>query len=144
VIDPDTSGQTRNLTAAPLAARRGSDDWRLPPRYQPLSEIARGGMGVVLRVHDVEVDRPLAVKLLLDHDAAATDRARRFLEEARITGQLQHPGIPPVHEIGQLANGRPFFSMKLIAGRTLAELLQERPAPQTDGPRFVQIFEQIA
>jgi serine/threonine protein kinase/Flp pilus assembly protein TadD len=129
--------------AAPPAARPEPDDWRLPPRYQPRGEIARGGMGVVLRVHDIEVDRPLAVKLLLKHDAAA-QRVRRFLEEARITGQLQHPGIPPVHEIGQLAGGRPFFSMKLIAGRTLAELLRERPSPQADLPRFIQIFEQIA
>jgi tetratricopeptide (TPR) repeat protein len=163
VIEPDKPEETRNLTAPPrlpepetvareataekavgAAVPRGADAWRLPPRYQPQGAIARGGMGLVLRVHDVEVDRPLALKLLLDHDAATTERARRFLEEARITGQLQHPGIPPVHEIGRLTDGRPFFSMKLIAGRTLAELLQERSSPQTDLPRFVPIFEQIA
>ncbi|HEY7311217.1 MAG TPA: serine/threonine-protein kinase [Gemmataceae bacterium] len=128
----------------PAAPRGGPQPWRLPPRYQARGVIARGGMGLVLRVHDTEVDRPLALKLLLDFDAAATALARRFLEEARITGQLQHPGIPPVHEVGRLSDGRPFFSMKLIAGRTLAELLQERPSPQSELPRFLHIFEQIA
>src|SRR5262249_40632863 len=78
---------------------------------------------------------------LRDYDQTA---AGRFLEEARITGQLQHPGIPPVHEIGRLEDGRPFFSMKLIEGRTLSDLLRERATPQTDLPRFLKIFERIA
>ena len=56
-----------------------------------------------------------------------TSIQQRFLEEARITAQLQHPGIPPIHEIGQLADGSPYLVMKLIKGRTLADLLKERP-----------------
>jgi serine/threonine protein kinase len=97
-------------------------------------------MGVVLRAYDVSFGRPLAIKLLLPR----VGDERRLLEEARISGQLQHPGIPPAHEIGRLADGRLFFSMKLIEGRTLADLLGERPTPQTDLPRFLKIFEQIA
>ena len=66
------------------------------------------------------------------------------MEEARITGQLQHPGIPPVHEVGRLENGHPFFSMKLIEGHTLADLLSQRADVQSDLPKFLKIFEQVA
>src|SRR5262249_7260722 len=61
----------------------------------------------------------------------------------QIMGQLQHPGIAPVHEVGELPDGRPFFSMKLIKGRNLAELLRERPAPAHELPRFIAIFSQL-
>jgi PAS domain S-box-containing protein len=67
----------------------------------------------------------------------------RFLREARITGQLQHPGIPPVHEIGWLPDGRPFLAMKLIHGHTLADLLAERHEPADELTRFLTIFEQV-
>ena len=61
--------------------------------------------------------------------------ARRFLEEARITGQLQHPGVPPVHQIGRLSDGRPFLAMKLIKGQTLAEMYEAgRGRQDADGP----------
>src|SRR2546430_5934251 len=136
VDTPETLALGAHPAAAPSA-------WRLPGgRYHVLGEIAHGGMGVVLRVIDLDVQRPLAVKVLLrQYERTAADR---FLEEARITGQLQHPGVPPVHEIGRLEDGRPFFSMKLIEGRTLSELLRDRPTPQTDLPRFLKIFQQIA
>jgi serine/threonine protein kinase/Tfp pilus assembly protein PilF len=113
-------------------------------RYRIIGEIARGGMGVVLRAYDVSFGRPLAIKLLLPREGSWGGDERRLLEEARITGQLQHPGIPPAHEVGRLVDGRPFFSMKLIEGRTLASLLADRPTPHTDLPRFLMIFEQIA
>jgi tetratricopeptide (TPR) repeat protein len=106
-------------------------------------------MGIVLRVIDTDLQRPLAVKVMLERGGSASEE--RFLEEARITGQLQHPGIAPVHEIGRLADGRPFFAMKLIEGRTLADLLRDRwcatgsaSAGPADLPRFLKIFEQIA
>src|SRR5262249_55419065 len=67
---------------------------------------------------------------------------RRFLEEARLMGQLQHPGVPPVHDLGELPGGRPFFAMKLIKGRTLAQLLKERKSVAEDLPRFLAVFEQ--
>src|SRR5262249_49638115 len=69
--------------------------------------------------------------------------ARRFLDETRLTGRLQHPGIPPVHEQGTLDDGRPYFTMKLIRGRTLDTLLKERASPLDDLPRFVTIFGQV-
>src|SRR5262249_43610274 len=113
------------------------------PGYEIRAMLGRGGMGVVWRAYDAIFDRPLAIKILISNSCARAEHEQRFLEEARITGQLQHPGIPPAHEIGRLADRRPFFSMKLIEGRTLYDLLAERPAPQTDLPRFLKIFEQV-
>src|SRR5262249_12996355 len=69
--------------------------------------------------------------------------ARRFTDEAKITAQLQHPGVPAVYRVGALPDGRPFLAMKLIKGRTLAELLRERPDPAADRGRFVAIFEHV-
>ncbi|MFN0019124.1 MAG: protein kinase domain-containing protein [Pirellulaceae bacterium] len=117
------------------------NSWQLPPRYRVVGEIGRGGMGVVLRAIDLDIQRPLAVKVMRHVGDAASEE--RLLEESRITGQLQHPGIPPVHETGRLADGRPFFSMKLIDGRTLWELLKARHADRPDLPRFLKLFEQI-
>jgi serine/threonine-protein kinase len=110
-------------------------------RYRLLDEIGRGGMGSVLRAHDPELGRELAIKLrpeLRDEPEAI----RRFLEEARIGGRLQHPGVVPVHDIGCFPDGRPFFTMKLIRGETLDHLLEERPDPGADLPRFLVVFEQ--
>ncbi len=61
-----------------------------------------------------------------------------------MTGRLQHPGIPPVHDLGRLKDGQPYFSMKLIEGRTLGDLLRDRTQPGQDRSRYLAIFEQIA
>src|SRR5437660_729482 len=68
---------------------------------------------------------------------------RRFLEEVQICGQLQHPGVVPVHEDGRLPDGRRFFVMKLIKGSTLAEHLKKRSDPSAELPRFLDIFEKV-
>jgi tetratricopeptide (TPR) repeat protein len=112
-------------------------------RYRLEKFIARGGMGEVWEAHDPEFRRRLAIKILREEYKDNPDMIARFLEEAHVTGQLQHPGVPPVHEIGRLADGRPFLAMKLIEGRTLADLLAERKAPSFGLPRFLTIFEQI-
>jgi tetratricopeptide (TPR) repeat protein len=112
-------------------------------RFRLLEEIARGGMGAVLRAHDPDMDRPLAVKIILPQYRDDPSLVRRFLGEARLAGQLQHPGVVPIHDIGRLADGRPFFAMKLIEGRTLAQLLRERPEPGHDLPRFLRYFEAV-
>jgi WD40 repeat protein len=98
-----------------------------PPGYELLDEIGHGGMGVVYRARDTALDRDVAVKLLSERYAPDSVAAQRFLSEARITGQLQHPGIPAVHQVGTLAEGRPFLAMKLIKGSTLETILKYRP-----------------
>src|SRR5262245_30038910 len=113
------------------------------PGYELSGEIGRGGMGVVYRARDLALDRDVAVKLLQDGFPADSPVARRFADEARITAQLQHPGIPPVHDLGTLPDGRPFLAMKLIKGSTLDHLLAARPAPAHGRGRFMAAFEQV-
>src|SRR5262249_53557680 len=111
-------------------------------RYQLSGEIARGGMGAVLRGRDVDLGRDLAVKVLLEKHAERPEVARRFLEEAQIGGQLQHPGVP-VYDIGRFGE-RPFFTVELVKGHTLAALLAERAEPSADRPRFLAVALQVA
>jgi eukaryotic-like serine/threonine-protein kinase len=114
-----------------------------PARLYLFREIARGGMGAILKGRDVALGRDLAVKILLERHRNKAGLIRRFVLEARIAGQLQHPGMVPVHELGALVDGRPYFAMKLVKGRTLEELLKERTDPSENLPRFLGIFEQI-
>ncbi len=119
-------------------AARGS-----PARYLLLEEIAQGGMGTIFRVRDPELNRLLALKVLRPEHLHDRDMLRRFLEEARIAGQLQHPGIVPIHDIGRFSDNRPFFTMKLVEGRTLASLLAERATPRDNQSHFLGIFELV-
>ena len=113
-------------------------------RFELGAELGRGGIGAVLRARDPVLDRPLAVKLLQHRHRRRPHVATRFLAEARITAGLQHPGVPPIHDIGEATDGRPFIAMKLIEGRTLAELLRQRPDTSHDLPRFLKVFEYVA
>src|SRR5262245_55644131 len=112
-------------------------------RYQLQGEIARGGMGAVLRGRDVDLGRDLAIKVLLEKYANRPEVVRRFLEEAQIGGQLQHPGVVPVYDIGRFGD-RPFFTMKLVKGHTLAALLGERADPGADRPRLLGVALKVA
>ncbi len=76
-------------------------------RYQLQGEIARGGMGAVLKGRDADLGRDLAIKVLLESHRANPEVVRRFIEEAQIGGQLQHPGIVPVYELGTCATAGP-------------------------------------
>ena len=112
-----------------------------PPGYEIQGELGRGGMGIVYRAHDLSLNRDVAVKILQDKYTSSSFAAHRFLEEARITGQLQHPGIPPIHAVGTLPDGRPFLAMKLIKGRTLDEILKDRMS--TSRGTLIAAFEQV-
>src|SRR5580700_8245610 len=103
------------------------------PGYRVLREIARGGMGRVLAAFDLGLDRDVALKVLLP--GASPDR---FVRESKITARLPHPGIPPVHALGTLADGSPFLALKLIDGQTLA--VETKTA---DRPRLLQAFTQV-
>jgi hypothetical protein len=111
-------------------------------RYELGDVIARGGMGVLYAATDRTFGREVAVKLLRA-EFVGTPVADRFFVEARITGQLEHPGIPPAHDVGTLPDGRPFLAMKLIKGQTLSALLRERAGPGDDLDRFLRLFEQV-
>ena len=116
----------------------------LSSRYRIDGEIARGGMGAILKGRDPDLGRDVAIKVLREDHRDNADMIRRFVEEAQISGQLQHPGIAPIYELGAFGDARPFFSMKLVKGDTLAKLLDARKSPAEGLPRFLGIFESIA
>ncbi|MCW5807453.1 MAG: serine/threonine protein kinase, partial [Deltaproteobacteria bacterium] len=105
-------------------------DLRLPrldrARFEALGEVGRGGLGRVLKARDVYLDRHVAVKELLDHGAGPDEAATaRFVREALITARLQHPAIVPIYDAGHTDGTDPFYTMKLVDGRSLAERLKE-------------------
>ena len=95
-----------------------------PAAYEVRSELARGGMGRILDAWDRRHGRRVAIKVLLRNEPGAL---ARFIREARITARLQHPSIVPFYEAGRWSDGEPFFAMKLVEGRSLADVIAERP-----------------
>ena len=104
-------------------------------------------MGAVLRAVDCDIRREVAVKYMLDQ--ADPKKKLRFIEEAQITGQLEHPNIVPIHELGMDAEKRLFFAMKMVKGRSLAQVLDDlRQNPKTAERewslgRFLNIFVNV-
>jgi serine/threonine protein kinase/Flp pilus assembly protein TadD len=118
-------------------------------QYRVVRELGRGGMGQVLEAVDEPLGRRVAVKILLQAANDSATNRRRFMEEARITGCLEHPGIAPVYSLGRGPDGAEYFSMKLVAGRNLNEIIDawhRRDADigrQYSLPRLVAIFERV-
>ena len=112
-------------------------------RYRVLGEISRGGMGVVYRGHDTDLGRDVAVKVLHDKYLDNREALERFVEEAQIGGQLQHPGIVPVYGLGIEQEERPYFAMKLVRGETFSVMLGQREGLAGDRRRALGIFEQV-
>lgn len=103
-------------------------------RYLILDEVARGGMGRVVRAIDQDICRPVAMKVLLE--GGDEEKRARFAEEAQITGQLEHPNIVPIHELGLNDDGHLFFTMKMVGGRSLGAMLDAlREQPLAGEPR---------
>ncbi len=109
-----------------------------PPRYDAIGLLGQGGVGRVSLVFDRELQREVAMKTLLASPGAPhfTELHRRFVAEARATGQLEHPNIVPIHDLGVDADGNTYFTMKRIRGVSLADVLQalreDTPAGEDD------------
>ena len=114
-----------------------------PPGYALAEEVGRGGMGVVYRARDERLGRDVAVKQLRPELPGGSSVVARFMDEARVTARLQHPGIPPVHQVGELHDGRPFLAMKLIQGHTLVELLASRDREREGATKWLAVFEAV-
>ncbi|MHC4840417.1 MAG: serine/threonine-protein kinase, partial [Planctomycetota bacterium] len=118
-------------------------------RYSVVREIARGGMGKVMEVEDNDLRRPVALKVLRKEMLGRKDLVERFLEEAQITGQLEHPNIVPVHEIGVDGRGNLYFTMKMVEGEELASIIKRLrkadPGAANAWPitRLIEIFMKI-
>ncbi len=93
-------------------------------RYVRLRELGRGAMGVVELAEDRDLQRQVALKTLPPEEALRPGAKERLIREARLGGGMEHPNIVPVHELGMLEDGQPFFTMRRLQGRTLAEILQ--------------------
>lgn len=107
-------------------------------RYSVTEEIGRGGMGTVFLAVDEELGREVAIKI--PNALASADLERRLRSEARVLARLEHPGIVPIHDAGRLADGRLFYVMKRVRGRTLGEHLKSVP----DLTERLRIFERIS
>ena len=169
----DDSNATVSMTTGPIPVRRadgqaqstrifrGVDDptvfsrslqgWRQAvterqrlPRYRVVQRLGEGSQGLVYSVADRDCMREVALKTLHAHQCAPDD-VSRFIHEAQITAQLEHPGIVPVHDLDVLPDGTVFYTMKKVEGRTLSDLLGDisradraavgasaRPAPSVD------------
>ncbi len=142
-----TPGAVSKSTGVPMPGETADQAGPLAVvgHFELYQQIGQGGMGTVYRAFDTRLRRDVAVKILtaIEDKSVSSQGKQRFIKEAQITGQLQHPGIPPVHELGTLEDGRPFLAMKLVKGRTLHELLRRRSSPAEELSRYIAIFEQI-
>jgi serine/threonine protein kinase/ABC-type nitrate/sulfonate/bicarbonate transport system substrate-binding protein len=110
------------------------------PGFETVARIASGGMGIVWRVHDLQFERTLAIKVMKRRASRQPELVHRFYQEARLCAQLVHPFIVPIHAMGRLPDGRPYYTMKLVEGETLAERLERRQSPDQDRMELLQIF----
>jgi serine/threonine-protein kinase len=156
---PELAGELRHLWGAVMVAdavgnhvsRYQHDDetlgsspaplhLKLPFRfgdYELLSELGRGGMGVVYRARQISLKREVAVKMLLRGQLASPEDAARFRQEAESAARLQHSGIVPVYEVGE-HDGQLFFSMKYVEGETLAHRVADGPLSAHEAARLLE------
>jgi serine/threonine protein kinase len=124
--------------------RAGADEPDLAgTRYRLLERVARGGMGVVYAAEDEKLERRVALKVL-DVPGTDGDLANRLMREARVLARLEHPGIVPVHDVGTLADGRVFYTMKFVEGRRLDKFIEGVESVQDRLRLFLRICEAVA
>ncbi|MGE0430833.1 MAG: tetratricopeptide repeat protein [Planctomycetota bacterium] len=140
-----SGGATRPPSVPSGVVPRGLGSIGAGSRYEFSKELGRGAVGVVMAAEDPELRRNVAIKLLLRPDDP--DAVSQFIEEAQITGQLEHPNIIPVHELGRDQQGRPWLAMKRIDGINLGQLIgEQQPGPlgAEDITRMLALFGKIA
>ncbi len=108
--------------------------------YELLEVVGRGGMGIVYRARQISLNREVAIKMILKDRLASSIERQRFFAEAKATAKLEHVGIVPVFDVGEL-DGRPFFAMKFIKGKTLSEKMANEGVSQRQAATYL---EQIA
>jgi serine/threonine protein kinase/Leucine-rich repeat (LRR) protein len=93
------------------------------PEFHPRAFIAAGGMGAILEVHEAQTGRPVALKVMHPEALRSEESRERFFLEAKVLAKLEHPNIIPLHALKTDAQGRPFYTMKKVEGRTLQQIL---------------------
>ena len=142
VLVTDAVGGAEAKAIDEADANSESSVWRLSlPRrmgdYELLEEIGRGGMGIVYRANQVSLNREVAIKMILRDLLASEQERQRFFAEARATAKLEHPGIVPVYDFGEI-EGRPYFAMKYIRGKTLSELIASGGVTQRQAASYME------
>ncbi len=128
------------VTIGPEPATSGADAQPAPVRdfghYELLGELGRGGMGVVYKARQKDLDRPVAIKMILASHLASADHISRFHDEARAAAGMHHPNIVAVYEAGQI-HGQHYFAMQYVSGPSLAEVLHQGRMKPEDAARCV-------
>jgi len=124
-INPAHAPVTPGPHAQPTRDRPAVVEGATGGRYDDIGLLGRGGMGEVRRVRDRDLGRTLAMKIASSRVMTKPGALARFIEEAQVSAQLQHPGITPVHEFGSLPDGRFYFTMQEVRGRTLDNVISE-------------------
>ena len=114
----------------------------LSPRYQIGGILGKGGNATIIEARDNDLKRPVALKLLKTKFQTNSVAVARFLNEAQVTSQLEHPGVVPVHEIGCLGESNYFFAMKKVEGQTLRDIVAEEGG--TTFKRLLAIFQRVS
>ena len=147
---PEDPLLSSSLFATPLLADKAADALTdTDSRYDGGKELGRGAMGVVHLALDRDLNREIALKTLLPSEASRPGSRARLLREARLGGSLEHPNIIPVYELGKTAGGNPFFTMRRMEGRSLAQVLSRLRAKNEDARvdfgrvRLLNIFIQV-
>ncbi|XZE53403.1 serine/threonine-protein kinase [Planctomycetaceae bacterium SH139] len=141
--------ETLALGGHPKAKPRTSDAFQQvthEQRYQFVEELGRGGWGVVERALDQQLGREVAVKRIRETTQVGPETLQQFLHEAKITSQLQHPGVVPVHELEDAAEGEPYYVMKLLEGGTFRDQIRQQHASLPAGtkpPRAIDLQRAI-
>jgi PAS domain S-box-containing protein len=126
-------GHVQDGTVSPSAAVTVDVPSEKIERYSLMSLHATGGGGRVWLAHDTHLDRDVALKELRPEVAGNGALWARFQREARVTGQLEHPGIVPVYDYGKQSTNQPFYTMRFVKGRTLTEAAREYQAHRVLG-----------
>lgn len=110
-------------------------------RYELCEEIERGGMGIIYRAKDLQLEREVAIKVLRGQYAQNSHVTKAILTEACVMSYLSHPGVTPIYDRGACRDGRPYYVMKLIDGVTLTEIMSR---PQQKRSELLRIFADVA
>ncbi len=142
--------EVSDMSLAPSAAmvkRVLPEEFLREKKYDIGKVVAQGGMGAILNARDATIERTVAMKVMLDSNDA--DGLARFLNEAKVTGQLEHPSIVPVYELSVDENGQPYYTMKFVKGITLKKVLElmasgtEATVKKYPLPVLLTIFQKV-